>query len=184
MTTFQTAPLCTSSDVEAKLVRPLSDFETAHIAAWIGEASAQLRQRAPFDIDARMALFTDNVPDPAALNPDLVAGVTATVVKRFLVNPDGAFSSSEGVGPYSRSASFVNRYDKSGSATVGAIQVTDADVEQLRPATPAPTVGSFRVNIPRPELLVPGVLREGSRFGPTYGSVIVPDIANTDSSPE
>lgn len=177
-------PLCSFSDIEAKLVRPLSDFEASYVDAWIAEASAQLRQAAPFDVDARMQMFKSGIPDPAALDPQLVAGVVATVIKNFLVNPVGAVTASETMGPYSQSHSYVNRYDKSGSDVRGRIQVTDADIDQLRPAVPAPIVGSFRVNMPRPELLVPGVIREGGPFGPRYGSVIIPDIANTDNGYE
>jgi hypothetical protein len=170
------APLAQPSDV-ADIWRPLSTAETTQVTSLIAKASAKLRQKAPFDVDARITLFTTNPTAPTALDPTVVADVVATIVKRFMVNIDGVASSSEGVGPYSRSATYVNRYDKTGSDVRGAIQVTDSDIEQLRPAVPAPTVGTFRVNIPRPEVLVPYGRRTASPVsGQGYGSVIVPDV--------
>lgn len=172
--------LCQPSDVIAKLVRPLSDFESTYVNAWIDEASAQLRQRAPFDIDARIAMFDSGVVSPAALDPVLVAGVVAGVVKNFLVNPEGFVTTSEATGPFSQSHSFVNRYDKSGSDVRGRIQVTDADVDQLRPAAPAESPFSFKVGIPQPGIVLPNALRPNAPFGAPSGPVAVPDPRYAD----
>lgn len=175
-------PFATPSDV-ADVWRPLSDAEQIQVSNLLVKASAKLRQACPFDVDERMAIFATDPTNPIALDPAIVADVVATVVKRFMVNPEGAFSSSEGVGPFSRSASFVNRYDKTGAATVGALQITESDIDQLRPAVPAQVPSTFKIDIPRPELLVPGMLRRNGPLGPTYGSVIVPDIASGDYEP-
>lgn len=142
-------PLAQPSDV-ADVWRPLTDAETAQVANLIAKASAKLRQLAPWDIDARIALSTSNPTNPMALQAEVVADVVATIVKRLLVNPDGVALSSETVGPFSRSQSYVNRYDKTGSDVRGALQVTDSDIDQLRPATQDFTPSTFRVGIPRP----------------------------------
>lgn len=126
-------PLADTSDVEA-VWRPLQDTEVGQVTALIARASAKLRHAVPFDIDARIALYATDPTQPTALDPMVVADVVATIVKRFMVNIEGVASSSEGVGPYSRSATFVNRYDKTGSDVRGAIQVIDSDIDQLRPA--------------------------------------------------
>lgn len=149
-----TDPLADPGDV-ASIWRPLTAAEEDQVADLIDKASAKLRQACPFDIDQRIALYATAPTALTALNPIVVADVVATIVKRFLVNREGFASISEGVGPYSRSGTFVNRYDKSGSDVRGAIQVTPSDIEQLRPAVPAPTAGSIRTNIPAPRVLYP-----------------------------
>jgi hypothetical protein len=171
-----TEPLAETSDV-ADLWRPLSDAETTRVARLIVKATAQLRQNCPFDIDERIELYTTDPTAPIALDPTLVADVVATVVKRFLVNVDGVASSSEGVGPYSRSATFVNRYDKSGSDVRGALQVTESDIDRLRPAVPAPAPFAFRVGVPEPQLLIQRGARGTGTFGSPIGPVVVPDFA-------
>lgn len=170
-------PLATPDDV-ADVWRPLLDTETAQVANLIRKASAKLRHACPFDVDARIALFTTDPENVQALDPDVVADVVATIVKRFLVNREGVASQSQGVGPFSKSATYVNRYDKTGSDVRGAIQIIDSDIEQLRPAVPAQTPTSFEVGIPDPRILVPrgGYAGQG-RIGIGLPAVILPDIA-------
>lgn len=168
-------PFATWLDVQA-LWRPLSDEEIPTIDRHCAVASAKLRQACPFDIDARIANFAlDPVVQPA-LDPILVADVTANVVKRFLVNTEGVASSSDTEGPFSHSATYINRYDKTGSDVRGAIQVTDSDIDQLRPAVPSEIASSFRVGVPGPNLLIPHAIRTSGRLGLGSVPVIVPDI--------
>lgn len=123
-------PLAQVSDVET-LWRPLrSDDERRKIADLIVKASAKLRHAAPWDIDARMTL------DPTSdmfLERDVVADRVATIIARFLRNPDGVASQSQGVGPYSRSQTYVNRYDKTGADVRGELRVVEEDIDELRP---------------------------------------------------
>lgn len=170
-----TDPLAQASDV-ADIWRPLSTDETTRVTRLLAKASAKLRQKCPFDVDERIALFATDPDAEIALDPQIVADVVATVVKRFLVNPDGAASNSEGAGPYSRAATYVNRYDKTGSDVRGAIQFTESDIDQLRPAVPAQVASSFRVHVPEPQLLIPRAGRFNGPFGPGIGPIVVPDL--------
>lgn len=163
-----TEPLATPDDV-ADIWRPLTADETTQVTNLIVKASAKLRHACPFDIDARIALHEVASTDPTALDPTVVADVVATIVKRFLVNPEGAASGSDSEGPFSHSTTWVNRYDKTGSDVRGAIQVTDSDIDQLRPAVPAATASTFRYQIPCPQVLIPG-----DRFGGRPG--VLPDV--------
>jgi hypothetical protein len=167
------ADLATPDDVEAALLRPLTDNERTFVPSLIKTASSKLRQKAPFDIDARIALFTTQPTATIALDPVLVASVVAKIVKNVVVNTEGLVSESQGTGPFSQSKTFVSRYDKTGADARGSIQVTDADIEELRPAVPAAVAGSIRLGLPAPQVLIPhGVIGPGGRVGP----VIVPDL--------
>lgn len=121
-----TTPLATPDDV-AVVWRPLTPDETVQVEALILRASAKLRHAARFNIDAAIAVHASDPTSPQAIDPIVVADVVATVVKRFLVNPNGA--ASENVGPYSRV--YVARSDKSGADVRGALAVTASDLEQL-----------------------------------------------------
>jgi hypothetical protein len=147
-----TTPLASTSDV-ADIWRPLSDAELLRVNNLIEKASAKLRHACPFNIDSRVDLFYDDPTNPAGLDPQIVADVVATIVKRFLVNVEGFASTSESVGPFTRSGTFVNRYDKTGSDVRGAIQVIDSDIDQLRPAVPTSQPSTIHMRLPRPELV-------------------------------
>lgn len=172
-----TTPLATPDDV-ADVWRPLVGVEEDRVFNLIAKASSRLRQQCPFDIDARIALYMAGSSDPTALDPTIVADTVATIVKRFLVNVEGVATQSDSAGPFAHSATYVNRYDKSGTDVRGAIQVTEADINQLRPAVPAHVPSTFRVGIPLPQILIPGVLRrnQGVVPGLSSGSIIVPDV--------
>jgi hypothetical protein len=141
------APLATPDDV-ADVWRPLTADETTQVLNLITKVSAKLRQKAPFDIDARIDLFSSDPADPTALDPVVVADVVATIVKRFIVNVDGVASSSEGMGPFSKSATFATFYDKTGADVRGAIQVTESDIDQLRPAVQFTAPSTARLGLP------------------------------------
>lgn len=166
-------PLATPDDV-AQLWRPLSSAEQQQVEGLIVKASARLRHAAPFDIDTRIALYSTDPTALTALDPDVVADVIATKVKNFLVNPDGVASGSETAGPFSKSATYVNRYDKTGSDIRGSLEFTDSDLDQLRPAVPADSPFAFQIGIPDPQLLIPA----GNGFGVAGRSipVVVPDV--------
>lgn len=162
--------LADPSDV-ADIWHPLSDAETTRVTRLIRKATTKLRQASPFDIDARIALFATNPEAPTALDPSLVADRVAIIVKRFLVNPEGVASSSEGVGPFSKSQTYVNRYDKTGSDVRGELRITEEDIDELRPAVPGFVPSSLRVAMPDPQLLVP----RGHGPGGVYGPTVIPD---------
>jgi len=167
-------PLAIPDDL-ADIWRPLSDAEVTRATNLIEKASDRLRQKCPFDIDARMALYTSSPEDITALNPSIVADVVVGIVKRAMVNPNGLFSETETNGPFSHSQTFVGRYDKTATDVRGTLQVTESDIDQLRPAVPAPAPFAFQVGIPDPQVLVP----RGARIPvPPVGrpSVIVPDF--------
>lgn len=144
------ATLALPGDVE-DVWRPLSTAEVPRVTNLIEKASARLRQKCPFDIDERISLFYDDSKAPTALDPAIVADVVATIVKRFLVNIEGAAASNESTGPFSKSTTWVNRYDKTGSDVRGAIEVTESDIDQLRPATPPELGGTIRLRSPHYE---------------------------------
>lgn len=122
------APLALTDDV-ADLWRPLTSTEQDRVANLIVKASALLRQKMPW-VDDRMARFAVDPTDEGGLDPMAVANVVATVIKRFLVNPDGATNMSETSGPYSRSKGFALRGDKD---VRGELIITDSDIEALTP---------------------------------------------------
>jgi hypothetical protein len=124
------------ADVWRDPQQPLDDPEVqARCERLLAVASAKLRQRAPYDVDARIGLLSTDPADPAALDPQLVASVVANVVKRFLINPEGVVSQSDGVGPFPYSRNFVGMAARTGGQDErGQVIVTDDDLDQLRPA--------------------------------------------------
>lgn len=132
-------PLATPADVQLllQLLPPSQrpDISDDNLKSLIKVASSRLRNRVP-SVDARIALWQTTPGVQGALDPDLVANVVATMVKRAVTNPSGASSvtDQETVGPYSRSttSSFSNGQ---GSTPVGEIVVTDADLIALGIAT-------------------------------------------------
>jgi len=156
-------PLAVPSDVE-DMWRPLSGSEMSRVANLITKASSMLRQRAPW-LDARMARFKVDPTDLGGLDPVTVATVVATIVKRFLVNPDGATNTSETTGPYSYSRGFALRGDRD---VRGELSVTDSDVAALAPAQLSPS----RI----------GTIKSHARLAPwPYGSVGSPTIGTGSS---
>ncbi len=135
-------PLAIPDDV-ADLWRPLTTDETGRVFRLIDKASALLRQKVPW-VDARMVLFTADPGNIGGLDPQTVANVTATIVKRFLVNPDGATNTSETTGPFSYSKGFALRGDKD---VRGELLVTESDILALTPAQKSKArIGTIRTS--------------------------------------
>lgn len=114
--------LCDIQDLIDVWRAPVDEDENNQCLRLIEKATAMLIGKAPWVL-TRIAAGT--------LEPLIVAGVLAQVVKRFVTNPSGA--SSESVGPYS--ASFIDRYEGAdGSAAIrGGLQITKSDLDALRP---------------------------------------------------
>lgn len=134
----------TPDDV-ADIWKPIPDDQQARVTKLLLKASARLRQKCPFDIDARLALFAADPTDPNALDPMIVADVTANIVKRVLVNPDGVVASSETAGPFSHSQTFGSRTATSSSID-NNLSVLDSDIDELRAARPAILPSTIRVH--------------------------------------
>jgi hypothetical protein len=96
-------PFADIQDVQA-IWRSLSDEETVSASAWITEASQQVRDEVPdvggLDVDERIALASDAAN---YLNPATVRSVVARMVRRVLMNPEGARQRSQSVDDYSES---------------------------------------------------------------------------------
>jgi hypothetical protein len=96
-------PFADVGDVQA-IWRPLSEDEQVLVAAWIVEASQQVRDEVPdvegLDVDERIALAADA---PGYLKLSTVRSVVARMVRRVLMNPDGARQRSQSVDDYSES---------------------------------------------------------------------------------
>jgi hypothetical protein len=153
------APLASPDDV-ADLWRPLTSTEVARITNLVVKASSLLRQRLP-QVDARIARFKADPTDGGGLDPMAVATIVATVVKRFLVNPDGATNTSETQGPYSSSKGFALRGDKD---IRGELIVLESDVASLlEPSTAQARLATLRVKA--------GMSPDPQNYGVTEGSV-------------
>lgn len=125
-------PLAQVDDV-ANVWRPLEASEIPRVQYLINVASAKLRARCPFDLDARIALYYTTPSDPSALDPVVVTNVVATIVKRVLVNPEGLASTTQTFGPFSESRTF-SRGGNDPTPT-GDIEITAADLGELIPTT-------------------------------------------------
>lgn len=122
------APLTDSDAVEAALLRPLTSTEAGYVDTLADQVSAQLRTKLRA-IDARIAKYETDPTDPAGIDPVAVQAMLANVIKRGLINPRGAASTSKTAGPYSQSETF-----RSVNAVDLGIVVTDDDVAQILPA--------------------------------------------------
>lgn len=131
------APLADTSDLE-DMWRPLDGSEVQRASNLLARASSLLRQVAPH-VDVRLALWQSDPSNPTALDPVLVSTVVATIVKRFISNIEGvATQSTNGF-----AVSYALRTEKS---VRGELQVTQEDLNQLRPYLPRRRVGTIRVH--------------------------------------
>lgn len=142
-TAANTGALVTPDDVETALLRPLTATEQSYIDSLIRQASAQLRTAMP-TFDERLA-----ATDETAISPDTVAAMLAGVIKRYMVNPQGIASHSEGMGPYSETNSYTS-YGKALSGN-GDLAVTAADLAKLNPSAGV-EAGTIRTRPPRRHL--------------------------------
>lgn len=150
-----TEPLTSQSDVEAALLRPLSDTEAVYINRIIAQASALLRQAAP-SIDDRIDRYNADFSDLTGVSADVVAAVLAGVVKKYLVNPTGIASQTDTDGPFSHSVSYALRSEKEAR---GVLQITADDLAALFPSRKRLRAGTIRL---RPSLAP----RPVGRYGP------------------
>jgi len=130
-----TNALASAEDV-AEIWRDLSTDEETRASDLCARASVLLRQRLR-NIDDRIELNQTDPTAVAALDPGTVATVVATMVKRVMVNADGAFSRSKTTGPFAESVTYVagRAGESKAAANLGELVVTDADVAKLTPRT-------------------------------------------------
>jgi hypothetical protein len=150
-------PLTNKRDVEAALLRQLTASEDRFIGRLIELASSRMRAAFP-GVDVRLSRYVTDPTSPAALNPDAVSAVVAGAIKRYLVNIDGAASTSRTDGPFSTTVSFASYGKSISGGTQGELVITADDVKSLQPITQA-QAASFRI---RPAL-APRTLERGRR---------------------
>ena len=117
------ADLADWQDVQARLLdRTLTVPQQATVTVWIGDLSADIRQRIP------------NADDQVAGSEDFaktVKRVIAGAIKRVLDNPKGLRQSTVSVDDYSK----TETVDTTGSS--GKLQLSDDDWDDLLPASAA-----------------------------------------------
>lgn len=145
--------LVSTPDVVALLPRPLTNDESDTIDWYCMQASAKLRNKRR-SIDARIAAWELDQSDPDGIDPDVVAGVLAEAIKRYLVNKTGAASTSDSGAGFAHSESFAS-YGKSMGGS-GAFEITESDLAQLDSAPSSP-VRTVRIGATMP------VFRHGRR---------------------
>lgn len=126
-------------DLQQLLPTPIKDADADRLTGLLMRASALVRQKAP---------HTDQRIANGLLDPLVASTVVAGIVKRMILNPDGASSKTVSTGPYSTSVSYVDRYEGAdGSLAIrGSLQVTKGDLDQLRPVpTAASRIGSIKL---------------------------------------
>ena len=115
------ADLATWQDVQDRLLgRILTVPEQATVSVWIGDLSADIRQRIP-DVDAQVAASEDFART--------VKRVIAGAIKRPIDNPKGLRQSTVSVDDYSK----TETVDTTGSS--GKLQLSDDDWDVLLPAS-------------------------------------------------
>lgn len=142
-----TAALADVTDVEAALLRPLTDNEQNYVPTLIIQASSLLRTAEP-SVDTRITAFPSGAP--SALDPTTVAAVIAGAVKRYMVNPTGIASTSNTVGPGASSVTYALRSEKESR---GVLQITPDDISTLFPNRKRLRAGTIRTRAalaPRP----------------------------------
>jgi hypothetical protein len=131
--------------------------------AW-GQASTKLRTALP-TVDTRIAAYDADHDAPNGLNPDAVSAMLAGVVARYMVNPQGATSTStqRTDGPFSTSQTVAfASYGKTlagGSGQTG-LRITPDDLDEL---VAAPSVMPRQIRTKA--ALAPGRLERTLRHG-------------------
>lgn len=115
------ADLATWQDVQDRLLdRTLTAPQQVTVGVWIGDLSADIRQRIS-DVDAQVAASEDFART--------VRRVIAGAIKRVLDNPKGLRQSTVSVDDYSK----TETVDTTGSS--GKLQLSDDDWDDLLPAS-------------------------------------------------
>jgi hypothetical protein len=140
----------TQTDVETALVRPLTSTEAQFVDGLCEQAIAKLTAALP-SIDARVAAYEADATTPAGINPALVTSVLATVVKRVLVNPQGAWSATQAVGPKSQSVTFGGGRAGGAVDAPGALAITPGDIDEILGRSAFAVPGTIRTRPPRPD---------------------------------
>jgi hypothetical protein len=113
-------PFASPEDVQA-IWRPLSETEYSTVAAWIDEASQQIRDEVPdvlgYDVDERILA--------GSLDAGTVRSVVTRMVRRVMGNPDGDSSVTEQTGPFA-----VTRTRSAATAT-GALYISTSEMRRL-----------------------------------------------------
>lgn len=124
-----TTEYATIPDLEAAW-RPLSDGEAVRAQKLLEYASQRIRNRIPGIDDALVASTIEAVS---------VEMVTVAMVKRAMVNSEteGVTQTSEGVGPFSRGATFAN--------PLGNLYLTDEEIRELGGNPPAGRAKNLRL---------------------------------------
>lgn len=134
-------PLTTTDAVMAALLRPLTADEQTYVPTLISQASAKLRTRMRA-VDTRIAAYNADPTDPSGLDPAAVEAMLAGVIKRYIVNPQGAQNLSDTILGMSRTYTFPS----GGGAwqQLGELVITDADLASLEPASSFVMPGTIR----------------------------------------
>lgn len=113
-------PFADPMDVQG-IWRTMTDDELSAAAAWIAEASQQVRDEVPdvagLDVDERIAA--------GLLAEATVRSVVVRMVRRVMVNPDGDSSVTEQTGPFA-----VTR-TKSSAMAGGALYISSSEMRRL-----------------------------------------------------
>lgn len=121
-----------AADVTRRMLRPLTDAETAFVPTALDDAFQQLLVRAP-GLAGKLDDPTIPDSDPIRL---LTVATQCAMVKRVLINPDGILEESVDEGAYTR------RLDA--AISTGQIAPTDLEIETLTVAIGSPE-GAFSV---------------------------------------
>ena len=110
-------PFADPSDIEG-IWRPLSAEDAALAAAWIDQASQQVRDEVP-DVDG---LTVDERITAGTLAPETVRDVVARMVLRVLMNPEGARQRSHSLDDYQETV-LVDSTRSSGEMFISAAEM-------------------------------------------------------------
>lgn len=127
-------PFADVQDVAA-IWRSLSDDESNLVAAWIDEASQQIRDEVP-DVDG---LDVDERITAGTLAATTVRSVVARMVRRVLMNPEGARQRSQGVDDYQESVTL------DASLSSGEMFISEREMARLM-GSPASSRSAFSVD--------------------------------------
>lgn len=109
------APFATYSDVE-DIWRPLSDAEQDVVSAWLSQAAVEIRSEVP-TVDDRISA--------GVLDAAVPKMISARMVRRVMINPDGLRSFARSIDDYQRSGTFDT------ALSAGELYLTDRERRRL-----------------------------------------------------